>query len=208
MFRVIDHAVDASMLRAVWATWPDESWRGWHRYADQNAMKYGTRDAEQLPKAVKPCLEGMVRRVSSIIGVAFPDWDLHGAGLHMIPSDGFLGQHVDSEVMPGTGWIREFSCVLNVNPTWRDEWGGILRIGTERVIPKFNRLAVFSTADVVHEVTRVSGQVPRCTLSVFFWSLPSSTKTAGRRTQARFVGSALQPTGVAKMLPKDPDSVR
>ena len=179
--QIIDDAVTGHLLRALSATWPGSTWRGWHNYADKNSVKRATRDAEQLPRAAWPCLYEIASYVNH--PKAFPDWELAGAGLHEIPPGGHLRRHLDSDIMLGTGWRRELSLVLFVDP-WRPEWGGSLVVREQIIEPKRNRLVIFACDDDAwHEVQPVTGPEPRRTLALFFWS---TEPTDGLRKSACF----------------------
>ena len=183
---VIENAINPHLLRAAWATWPDKKWRGWHRYSGRDAEKYGTKSHHDITTAANACLMQMITAASEyVIDEAFPDLELHGAGMHMIPPSGYLAKHLDSSVMVSTGWRREYSCVLGVNPEWDAGWGGEFVMNGEIVQPKFNQLILFETTDdSFHEVQKVRGPVTRCTLAVFFWS--HGTVGLNPRTQAKF----------------------
>ena len=183
---VIENAINPHLLRAAWATWPDASWRGWHRYSGRDAEKYGTKSHHDITAAANACLMQMVSAVREhVIDEAFPDLDLHGAGMHMIPTDGHLAKHLDSSVMASTGWKREYSCVLGVNPIWEADWGGEFVMNGEAVAARFNQLILFRTTEgSFHEVRRVQGPESRCTLAIFFWS--RAAVGSNPRTQAQF----------------------
>jgi Rps23 Pro-64 3,4-dihydroxylase Tpa1-like proline 4-hydroxylase len=168
---VIENAINSNLLRATWATWPGHYWNGWYHYSGVNAEKYATKSKHDVPHAAMACIMEMITVASDhVIPESFPDLDLHGAGLHMIPQFGYLRPHLDSSYMESTGWKREYSCVLSVNPEWNN-WGGKFILQGEEVAPKFNQLILFrTTEDSIHEVTDVKGPYPRCTLAVFFWS--------------------------------------
>jgi Rps23 Pro-64 3,4-dihydroxylase Tpa1-like proline 4-hydroxylase len=171
--KILD-GINPSVLRAVWATWPGTDWRGWHHYSGPDSEKWGTRGPHVTP-AASEAIRQMIDRIGDYVEhQAFPDLELHGAGMHMIRSGGYLRPHLDSSIMEATGWRREYSCVLCVNPEWQDDWGGefVLHETGESHFPKFNHLMMFETTETaLHEVKQVNAPVPRCTLSVFFWSL-------------------------------------
>lgn len=183
---VIEEAVSPSLLLAAWATWPDAKWRGWHHYRGRDSEKYGTKSRGDIPYQHLRAIDLMIERVSGIVKpCAFPDYDLFGAGLHMIPPGGYLRKHLDSSMMESTGWKREYSCVLGVNPNWEKKWGGEFVLGDNAVRPAFNQMILFETTeDAYHEVREVTGPDARCTLAVFFWSEEAPTDLT--RTNARF----------------------
>lgn len=184
---IIDNAISSSLVRSLWAVWPDKQWSGWHHYKGRDADKYATKSRHDLPHVASLCLLEMARAVDDkVLDFTFPDFEMHGSGMHMIPSGGFLAKHLDSAVMESTGWRREYSCVLCVNPHWQDDWGGEFGIvGHDTVSPRFNRLILFRTTESsVHWVNRVTGPISRYTLSLFYWS--ECEPDDSTRTQARF----------------------
>lgn len=186
--KVITDAINPLLLNAAFATWPDKSWRGWHHYMGRDSEKYGTKSHHDIPPAAMACIMEMVAVASRECVSVFPDLELHGAGMHMIQPYGYLRRHLDSSVMESTGWKREYSCVLSVNPEWRDKWGGeFILNGCKPVYPAFNQMILFRTTDEsFHEVNQVVGPEPRCTLAVFFWS--KSPVGLKPRLQAQFTG--------------------
>lgn len=184
--KIIQDAINHSLLHAVHATWPDVNWNGWHHYSGQDAEKYGTRSARDLSPLVTSCLYQMVEVASQYVEFGcFPDMELHGAGMHMLCPGGYLRKHLDSSVMESTGWKREYSCVLGVNPVWREQWGGRFVLDHTPSVPLFNQMVIFRTTEnAYHWVEEVIGPEPRCTLAVFFWSKREPADPS--RTSARF----------------------
>jgi hypothetical protein len=188
MYRVIENFAPAGLLRAVAATWPRDDWPHWHKYDDGNAVKLGSKDAHRLPDAARQLLALIALvDVGQFAGEAFPDLDLHGAGLHAILPGGHLGLHLDGAVHPLTGWRREVNAVLFVD-RWPTDDGGELEFwesqtsGATAVIqPAWNRLVLFSTGgEAWHRVARVTGTQPRRTLSLFWWSLAAADSSRDR----------------------------
>jgi hypothetical protein len=198
--RIIDNAVPQHLLHALDACWPDPSWRGWHTYQDGNAIKRATRDAELLPRAAWPVLYAMAAAAAPR-DAWFPDWELHGAGLHEIPPGGHLSLHVDSQVMLSTGWRRERSVVLYLDDFTPGDGGQFLlrdaidsSIDQLRVWPKFNRLIHFDcTDDAWHAVSEVKCNRPRRSICLFFWS---RRPASGNRPTALFQSSASRQASV------------
>lgn len=180
---VYDNAIDHAVAFAAIATWPAKDDRRWHRYQTPHQNKYATRDANGMTPAATECVRQIIEAVEVPLW-CFPDYDLHGAGMHVIPPGGWLSKHLDSDHHPITGWARRYSAVLCVNPHWDMKWGGAFELGDKTVYPSFNRLVIFETTDDAwHEVTKVTGPSPRCTISVFFWSADDGKRN---RPQAEF----------------------
>jgi Rps23 Pro-64 3,4-dihydroxylase Tpa1-like proline 4-hydroxylase len=188
-YTIIENFAPRGLLKAVAATWPRSDWPHWHKYADRNANKLGSKDAHRLPDAAHQVLNLMAQvDVTKYNVEAFPDLDLHGAGMHSILPGGHLGLHLDGAVHPLTGWKREVNAVLFVDE-WSPSWEGALEFwetetsGAKVVIyPNFNRLVIFPT-DVWHRVAPAIGEHTRRTLSMFWWSM---TKCESQRDRAEF----------------------
>lgn len=170
----IPNALPDHLLRAVQAVWPDESWQYWHRYTGKTADKYGSMDRCRIPVAVQAALDHLAAVCGSRLpdGV-FIDYDLHAAGMHMIPPGGFLGRHLDAEYHPIRPWKREWSIVCNVNQFWAESEGGFLLIdGEEPIVPEPGTAVMFTTPGTWHEVSKTDIFAPaRKTLALFGWSI-------------------------------------
>lgn len=175
---LIENAINPLLLRSLWEIWPPSSSRMWYHYSDKNSEKYATKSHKDIPELANQCIYQMIDAVSPVVeDFVFADLMLHGAGMHMLPTGGFLKRHLDSSLMEQTGWKREYSCVLSVNPYWDSDWGGEFVLRDEKTVPSFNQLSVFRcTDDSFHEVLEVKGPVSRCTLCVFLWSNREQSK--------------------------------
>lgn len=159
---VRDNTMPQGLIDAALATWPDERWPHWHLYSGEYGVKRASKDPERLPA---PC-RILVERMAAIdIPGCFPDLDLHGAGMHWIPSGGRLSRHIDSNIHPLTGWRRRANTILFLEGCG----GGELKIMGQLITPKSGRTVHFDCGeDCWHEVLPVeSGN--RRTLSLFWW---------------------------------------
>jgi Rps23 Pro-64 3,4-dihydroxylase Tpa1-like proline 4-hydroxylase len=93
------------------------------------------------------CLE----ELTGINGL-IPDPHLSGGGLHKIPRGGRLGIHVDFNRYKSLNLYRRVNVLVYLNKDWQEEFGGHFELwsdnkGTEkkRVLPVFNRMAIFTT---------------------------------------------------------------
>lgn len=191
---IIDNWCNPSLLRAVAADWPGVDWPYWHRYDDG---KLATKDPDRLPASAQAVVRQMLNLpIASLIGAqdAFPDFNLHGAGMHCHPRGSRLGVHCDAETHPLTGWTRVASAILYAEPDWNPDWGGELEFwrdpesgATAKVAPLFNRLVIFKTPNAYHGMpspVRCPKGHSRKSLAVFFWK--RSTGHQGEM-QSRFV---------------------
>jgi len=191
---VLQDAIPKCLCRAADAAWPAPDWIYWHRYQGPNSDKYGSMDRSRIPPACLAALDAIALSAIPHIGDSFIDYDLHAAGMHMIPPGGFVGRHCDAVDHPTRPWIRTHSIVLCVNEHWESSWGGELllyegdsSVGGQSVMPRSGQAIVFQTPNQWHEVLGVSRDCPtyRRTLALFAWSKFDGNR--GSRTAAEFV---------------------
>lgn len=165
------------LVRAAEATWPDKDWPYWHVYQTEHSVKFATKDAYRLTAPCQILLNHMLTHVTANIpefqsAKVFPDLDLHGAGMHWIPKDGFLAPHVDSEKHPVRQWFRVASSVLFLSEC---EGGELCVEGLDPIAPNPGKLVTLPS-NRKHWVRPVlAGN--RYTLSVFWWALEGHGST-------------------------------
>jgi Rps23 Pro-64 3,4-dihydroxylase Tpa1-like proline 4-hydroxylase len=172
---IITDAIPRSLVLAAEAAWPSPDWQYWHRYNGATANKYGSMDRSRIPPACIAALDALALAVADQIGDSFIDYDLHAAGMHMMPPGGFLGRHLDAECHPIRPWKRTHSIVLGVNSAWGELCGGELVIEPDTIIGvEPGRAVIFETAGTWHQVNRVNTDVSRLyrkTLALFAWQI-------------------------------------
>jgi hypothetical protein len=169
--QIIENAIPQSLCRAAEAAWPSPEWPYWHRYNGATANKFGSMDRSRIPPACLAALDALALAVIPHLGKSFVDYDLHAAGMHMMPPGGFLGRHLDAECHPLRPWRRTHSIVMFVNAIWGESQGGELVIGNEAIEVAPGTAAVFTTDGAWHHVNHVSthSTVHRKTLALFAW---------------------------------------
>ena len=176
--KIICDVIPRSLCLAAEAAWPSLDWPYWHRYNGATANKYGSMDRSRIPPACLAALDALALAVIPHIGDSFIDYDLHAAGMHMMPPGGFLGRHLDAERHPIRPWRRTHSIVLGVNSAWGELCGGELIIEPDTVIGvQPGRAVIFETAGAWHQVSRVSTDVSelyRKTLALFAWQIDNN----------------------------------
>ena len=189
--KIITDAIPRSLVLAAEAVWPSPDWQYWHRYNGATANKYGSMDRSRIPPACIAALDALALAVIPYIGDSFIDYDLHAAGMHMMPPGGFLGRHLDAECHPIRPWRRTHSIVMGVNSAWNPDHGGKLVIESNLdsqpdtiIFPEPGQAVIFETAGQWHEVTQVATDSQwRKTLALFAWQIDH--KCDGR-TSANF----------------------
>jgi Rps23 Pro-64 3,4-dihydroxylase Tpa1-like proline 4-hydroxylase len=192
--KIIDGIIPRSLCLSAEAGWPSPDWSYWHRYNSKTANKFGSMDRFRIPPACLVALNALAIAAVPHIGNSFIDYDLHAAGLHMMPPGGFLARHLDAERHPLRSWRRTHSIVLCVNSTWKKEYGGQLLIQSdddenqdEVIEVELGRAVVFDTPEKWHEVRQVStcaGTPYRKTLALFAWEM---VDTCEGETSAKFM---------------------
>ena len=184
----IDDFVSPSLLRAAANSFPAVGWENWHEYdgntRNNMALKVGTRDRNGITTPALAVLDYVASHFNPAdyfedFGIdvdVFPDMGYYASGMHMLPENGFLGMHLDTDVHGGNKkWRREYSAVLCASEEYDSSFDLLLHNTKEhgRVPYKFNRLMVFkcgtnSWHGIPDPIT--TGMV-RKTLPVFYWSL-------------------------------------
>lgn len=178
---IIINAIPRSLVLAAEAAWPSPDWQYWHRYNGATANKYGSMDRSRIPPACIAALDALALAVIPYIGDSFIDYDLHAAGMHMMPPGGFLSRHLDAECHPIRPWRRTHSIVMSLSETLG---GNLILEGVGKFAPEPGRVIVFETANQWHEVTRVSDDSSwRKTLALFAWRIDHN---CDGRTAANF----------------------
>ena len=187
---IITDAIPRSLVLAAEAAWPSPDWQYWHRYNGATANKYGSMDRSRIPPACIAALDALASAVIPYIGDSFIDYDLHAAGMHMMPPGGFLGRHLDAECHPIRPWRRTHSIVMGVNSAWGELCGGELVIEPDTIIGvEPGRAVIFETAGTWHQVNRVNTDVSglyRKTLALFAWQIDHNCDGG---TSANFSGA-------------------
>jgi len=170
---IIKNAINPAIIRACEAAWPETTWNGWHRYKGATADKYGSLHHSLIPRACMAALDALAAVAADHIGQSFIDYDLHAAGLHMLPPGGFLGRHLDAECHPLRPWRRTHSIVMFVNSVWGESQGGELIVGNEAIPVAPGTAVVFTTARAWHHVNSVSTLSAdyRKTIALFAWEM-------------------------------------
>lgn len=182
---VFDNVFPASLVLAAHASWPHFEWDNWHRYNDENSIKYGSKDGRNCPPACLHLLDMMsefpLQEFFGPLGLTkcdfFPDMSYHAGGLHGIQPSGKLKCHIDALSHPLRPWSRVANLILYATPGWKEHWGGdFVAHNTEKVketgiLPLFNRLVIFVPNNTAyHSVGDISKEAStRCALASFFW---------------------------------------
>ena len=129
-------------------------------YANPNEDKYATKGeytfGDQTKKLVhflnsQPFLE-FLQKITGIEETLIPDPYFEGEWFHEIKPGGFLKVHVDFHKNKKLQLSRRVNFLIYLNKDWEEEYGGHLELWEKdmsrcvsKILPKFNRAAMFST---------------------------------------------------------------
>jgi len=105
------------------------------------------------------CSNDFIETIKSMTGIKnlYPDYGLHGGGLHMHGRGGNLNIHKDYSIHPRLKLQRKLNLIVYMSNDWDFTWGGGLELWSNNpktnrpkelvktVEPKFNRAVLFDT---------------------------------------------------------------
>jgi 2OG-Fe(II) oxygenase superfamily len=135
----------------------------WNVQTDVNQHKKLAFDAvENLPGALRDVLfflnsRPMLQFLEQLTGISsvLPDPYYVGGGLHQIRPGGLLEVHADFSYHKRLRLDRRINVLIYLNKDWKEEYGGHFELwdrqltqAEQRILPVFNRCAIFSTTSV------------------------------------------------------------
>lgn len=105
------------------------------------------------------CSNDFIEDIKSMTGIKnlYPDYGLHGGGLHMHGRGGNLNIHKDYSIHPRLKMQRKLNLIVYMSDDWDPAWGGGLELWSNNsetnrpkelvkiIEPKFNRAILFDT---------------------------------------------------------------
>lgn len=158
---VIDDFFPPAVVDAVLAEFPKPGDIEWQKFQNSREVKLACREE----RALGPATRGIVWEMNSQVFLQFlelltgipnliPDPQLSGGGMHQIQRGGKLGMHVDFNKHGPYQLDRRLNLLLYLNKDWKQEYGGELELWdvdmkncVQKILPVFNRVAVFSTTE-------------------------------------------------------------
>lgn len=132
------------------------------KYENPNEMKLATKGEYRFGEKTKafvhflnsqPFLE-FLQQLTGIKETLIPDPYFEGGGFHEIKPGGYLKMHVDFHKQKLTNLDRRLNILIYLNEDWKEEYGGNFELWerdmskpVKKILPIFNRLAMFSTTD-------------------------------------------------------------
>lgn len=150
-------------------------------------------------------VELISRTLLKTTGNLFPDYGLHGGGIHMHGPGGKSNVHLDYSLHPKLKLQRKLNLLLYLTPEWNEDWGGALGLYEsksnknpgrliEKVFPHFNRAIIFDVTNAWHglpESICCPNNVSRNSLAAYYLQTPDSSADFSR-LKAKFVAAPWQ----------------
>jgi len=158
-----DNFLPVEVAEAALRDFPEPKEVAWHSYKDVNQHKKLAFDAvEKLPQSIRDVLyflntRAMLKFLETLTGIqsVLPDPHYVGGGLHQIRPGGLLEVHADFSYHNGLRLDRRINVLIYLNKDWKEEYGGHFELwdrevkrAEKKILPLFNRCAIFSTTSV------------------------------------------------------------
>ncbi len=160
---VIDDFARPDLLEQVLAevTAGDKDGALWNTIDDRFQRKSACANMRQMGPATRQLISfmnsreilGWLEKLTGIQGL-IADWQLAGGGIHALRTDGYLNVHADFSLHRHLKLDQRINLLLYLNKDWKEEYGGAVELWNtdmtacqERIVPLFNRCAIFNTTD-------------------------------------------------------------
>ena len=158
---VVDNFFDPALVDQVLTEFPKPGQIKWQTFDNEQEIKLASASESSFGPVTRLLLYHLnsitfLEFLSKVTGIEnlIPDPCFEGGGLHQIPRGGKLGIHADFNKHRRFGLDRRLNVILYLNRDWRDEYGGHLELWNRdvsrceaKILPLYNRLAVFGTTD-------------------------------------------------------------
>lgn len=157
-----DDFFDADFLNELLEEFPDLSKKNHIHFNNPNEIKLASRGEQLFGPKTKQFVhflnsEPFINFLQELTGIKerlLPDPFFEGGGYHEIKPGGLLKIHADFNKHRQAGLDRRLNVLIYLNKDWEEEYGGHFELWTEdmktcvqKILPKFNRMAMFSTTD-------------------------------------------------------------
>jgi Rps23 Pro-64 3,4-dihydroxylase Tpa1-like proline 4-hydroxylase len=158
-----DNFLPVEVAEAALRDFPEPKEADWRAYKDVNQHRKLAFDAvEKLPPSTRDVLyflntRPMLQFLETLTGIqsVLPDPHYIGGGLHQIRPGGLLEVHADFSYHNGLRLDRRINVLIYLNKDWKEEYGGHFELwdrevkrAEKKILPVFNRCAIFSTTSV------------------------------------------------------------
>jgi hypothetical protein len=160
-----DNFLPEELLNRVLSEFPDVHDPQWLEYKSETEnSKLASSKYELIPPYTRYVLDQLntppfVQFLEKLTGIQglIPDPYYTGGGMHQTKSGGWLSIHVDFNRYEQLKLYRRINVLLYLNKDWKEEYGGALELWDdkmttceEKILPIFNRAAIFTTSENSH----------------------------------------------------------
>jgi 2OG-Fe(II) oxygenase superfamily len=156
-----DDFLPLEAAEAALRDFPEPKQITWSEFNNPNEKKLAFDVVEKLPPIVRDVLyflnsRPMIEFLEVLTGIqgVIPDPYFVGGGLHQIKRGGKLGVHADFNYHTKYKLDRRINLLIYMNKGWKEEYGGHFELWNQdmsraekKVLPLFNRCAIFSTTN-------------------------------------------------------------
>ena len=206
---IMDDFFDEESAKKIADEFPDYESDAWTaHYLNAIEDKKTSNHWDKFPASIYMALSYLcspwwVDKLTEITGLQeiYPDYGLHGGGMHSHRPGGYLNIHKDYSIHPKLKLERKFNIIIYMTPNWQPNWGGGLELWSHneetgkpkelvtKVENKFNRAVLFDTTmnswHGLPEPIRCPGNFNRNSLAMYYLTRPSPD--ADPRKRALFV---------------------
>jgi Rps23 Pro-64 3,4-dihydroxylase Tpa1-like proline 4-hydroxylase len=158
-----DDFLPLEAAEAALRDFPEPKEADWYIQTDVNQRKKLAFDVvEKLPPSIRDVLyflntRPMLKFLETLTGIScvLPDPNYTGGGLHQTRPGGLLEVHADFSYHKALRLDRRINVLIYLNKDWKEEYGGHFELwnrnvtrAEKRVLPIFNRCAIFSTTSL------------------------------------------------------------
>lgn len=154
-----DHFLPEETAEAVLSEFPQPREIHWSEFDNPNEKKLAFDAVEFLPQPIRDVLfflnsRPIIKFLEALTGISgvIPDPYYLGGGLHQIKPGGKLAVHADFNRHKQLSLDRRINLLIYLNKDWKEEYGGHfelwnrdMTVAEEKILPLFNRCAIFST---------------------------------------------------------------
>ena len=154
-----DNFLPGEAAEAALRNFPEPKQLTWSEFNNPNEKKLAFDVVERLPAPDRDVLyflnsRPMLRFLEVLTGIEgiIPDPYYSGGGLHQIKRGGKLEVHADFNYHAKLKLDRRINVLIYLNKDWKEEYGGHFELwngemtrAEQKILPLFNRCAIFST---------------------------------------------------------------
>jgi Rps23 Pro-64 3,4-dihydroxylase Tpa1-like proline 4-hydroxylase len=205
----IDNFLKKDIADKIVEEFPSKESDFWYEYNNPIEQKLASDDIRKFPPVIATVIHvlnsesfvGYLEKLTGIKGLSSDPY-LHGGGLHCTKKGGKLDIHLDYSIHPKLNLERRLNLILYLTPNWKKEWGGNLELWNkdmikceERVMPLFNRAALFNTDDISFhghpDPLNIDEDKARCSIALYYLTTPR--RSANPRSRAHFFARPSDP---------------